>query len=143
MNLEEIYTKAANGNKDYQFKFACHYIENEDCKPSMKKSIFWLKEAAKQGHLEAMYSLGLLFENPLTCVGQDYKQAIYWYTKAANKGHRQSQFQLGFFHQYGYGVEKNLDTALNWYLKKESKDHIPSKNAAKLIIKEKTRSYYR
>jgi len=51
-----------------------------------KKAVYWITKASEQGHIEAQYNLGHIYEYGDEAP-QDYKQAYFWYTKAAEKSH--------------------------------------------------------
>ena len=53
----------------------------------------WYFEAARQGHAEAQYSLGILFLTG-TGVVQDQKEAERWIRKAAEQGHADAGLYL-------------------------------------------------
>src|SRR5690348_12975598 len=65
---------------------------------SIKKDAFMaanlFKEAAEQGHIEAAFSLGVLYQNG-EGVPKNSKEAIKWYTTAAEQNHIKAQFNLG------------------------------------------------
>lgn len=66
-----------------------------------REAIKWCKKAAKQGHADAQYWLGLHYN----CIGspkwynvKEYlseKKSAYWYKKAAEQGHAEAQYHLG------------------------------------------------
>jgi hypothetical protein len=53
----------------------------------------WYRKAAKQGHLEAAYNLGMSYHYGIGVV-EDEVEASTWYTKAAEQGHEPSQTGL-------------------------------------------------
>ena len=56
-------------------RFAGDYIE----------ALRWFRKAADKGHTEAMYNIGVYYENG-DGVKQDYTEAMKWYRKAADRG---------------------------------------------------------
>lgn len=57
----------------------------------------WFRKAAKQGHVEAQYRLGVMYR--FGWVGkEDYAKAKGWFREAAKQGHVQAQFDLGFMY---------------------------------------------
>ncbi len=59
----------------------------------------WFVKSAYQGHADAQYHLGKLYETGKG-VPQNYKNAVEWYIKAAKQGHAAAQGQLRV-HSYG------------------------------------------
>ena len=53
-------------------------------------------------------------------VSRDYRKAMEYYQKAADAGHVDAMKSIGYLYQNGFGVEKNMQTAMEWYNKAES-----------------------
>jgi hypothetical protein len=70
--------------------------------------------AAEQGHAEAQFHLGFMFEHGKG-VAQDAAEAIRWYRLAAEQGHAHAQIKLGRMFQYGNGVAQDAAEAIRWY----------------------------
>lgn len=71
--------------------------------------------AAKEGHIETQYSLGVVNDHGIG-VGVDDKKAYDWYQKAAEQEHAEAQIYMGIFRQHGRGGTKNYNQAMNWYM---------------------------
>ena len=69
---------------------------------------------AEQGHAEAQYHLGTLYDFG-DGVPQNYEEAAKWYRLAAEKGEVASQYSLGDLHRLGKGVPQNYKEAVKWY----------------------------
>jgi outer membrane protein assembly factor BamE (lipoprotein component of BamABCDE complex) len=74
----ELYAKAEVGDPEAQLQL---YFNNV---PDRKK---WLCASADQGHPDACYRLGVLYENGHEDVGADLRQSYKWYILAAKAGH--------------------------------------------------------
>jgi hypothetical protein len=70
--------------------------------------------AAAQGHLDAQFRLGIMFEYGLG-VAQDKAEAIRWYHLAAEQGHVDAQYCLGDMFDHGRGVAQDKAEAIRWY----------------------------
>lgn len=89
---------------------------------------FWYESAALQGHPDAQYQLGRMYENRQGVDPYFHKLqgtamfrrsahagAVKWYRIAAEQGHREAQFNLGRMYEDGYGVTRNHVHAHKWY----------------------------
>ena len=81
----------------------------------------WFRRAAEQGHAEAQYSLGSLYNRWGTTkhAGED----AYWTRKAAEGGHAVAQFLLGKMYSKGDGVPQNAREAARWSRKAAEQGH--------------------
>ena len=72
--------------------------------------------AAEQGHANAQYNLGIMYDHGHG-VDVNYKKAIEWYEKAAEQGYAKAQYNLGVMYDHGQGVDVNYKKAIEWYEK--------------------------
>jgi TPR repeat protein len=72
------------------------------------------KEAARQGHVESQYQLGILFSEG-KWIEKDDKRAFKYFKLAADKGHPDAQYNLGACYRDGIGVEKNYGSAIEYF----------------------------
>jgi len=69
----------------------------------------WYRMAAEQGHVDAQYNLGVMYDNGAGGgVKQDYQEAAKWYRMAAVQGSTDAQFNLGILYSRGRGVPQDL-----------------------------------
>ncbi len=73
-----------------------------------------LRPLAEQGHAEAQYLLGVMYDEGLG-VPQDYAEAVKSYRKAAEQGYAKAQLFLGNMYFFGQGVSKDYVQAYMWY----------------------------
>lgn len=90
---------------------------------NMDQAIFWYKQAAAGGDVEAMNQLGILYYDG-DGVQKDYSQSLEWFTKAAQKDHPEAQSFIGDLYRFGRGVNKDFSEAVRWYEKAATK-HYP------------------
>ena len=76
-------------------------------------AIKWYRKAAEQGHAEAQFKVGLLYEKGRG-LPRHYGKAAEWYLKAAEQNFDNAQYRLGILHDKGLGVEKNPVLAYMW-----------------------------
>lgn len=102
--------------------------------------------AAEQGHCEAQFCLGEMFEygnrydgtggnsnnnikiNTASLFDVDLEKAIRYYKQASNQGHAESQYRLGFmYHLNGRCIiEHNIETAIHYYKLAALQGHVES-----------------
>ncbi|ACE06287.1 hypothetical protein Aasi_0921 [Candidatus Amoebophilus asiaticus 5a2] len=131
----KYYRRAANhNNADAQFSLAQMYRENlvkvegresekekgkekkEDENFSLKEVVKLYQEAAKQGHAEAAYELGQVYETELGEVKQNYGKARKWYQVSAQGGNAKAQYSLGRIYQNGCGLRRKDEVQASiWY----------------------------
>jgi hypothetical protein len=56
-------------------------------------------------------------------IDESWRQVYEFQSKMAARGNNSAQFKLGEMYQHGRGVEKDYDTAINWYKKAKSNGH--------------------
>lgn len=56
-------------------------------------------------------------------VDESWRQVYEFQSKMAAKGNNKAQFTLGEMYEHGRGVERNYDTAIDWYNRAKSNGH--------------------
>jgi hypothetical protein len=77
---------------------------------------------AEQGHRDAQFNVGLLYENGLG-VPADGAEAARWYRRAAEQDDPQAQAYLGEMYAQGLGVARDDREALHWYRSAAERGH--------------------
>lgn len=72
--------------------------------------------AAKEGHVDSQFNLGLMYEKGIGVVRNE-KEAVAWYGKAAAQGNAPAQYNLGVMCENGRGTPVNFALANKWYRK--------------------------
>ena len=126
-----FYRSAKQDHAEAQWRVAISYgdkkyYDDEDMTDKERKSakIYWLKEAAKQGHVEAQFKLGefyLLSE-------QSKKKSMKWLKKAAKQGHMEAQFILGVI----LFTDNKFEISYHWFEKAAKQGHVDAKKMAGL-----------
>ncbi len=111
--IRPAYALAADSESAYQEGLAL-YLKTDTMTAAAR-----FKEAAEQGHTEAAFSLGVLYQNDKNAQGipKDIKEAIKWYTKAADQNHKKAQFNLGHLFFEGIGIPRDLTLGFSWFKK--------------------------
>ena len=94
-------------------------LELEQCKVNYSKYNYteafkFCSVAAEQGHAEAQFNLGVMYDNGQG-VKQDYFKAFEWYQKAAEQGLAYAQYNLGNMYYNGQGVRQNYTKAKEYF----------------------------
>ena len=69
---------------------------------------------AEQGHAEAQFNIGLMYDKGQG-MPQDDAKAAKWYRRAAEQGDADAQNNLGAMYEVGQGVLRSYVEALKWY----------------------------
>ena len=79
-------------------------------------SVERLETLAKEGNHQAMLALGDIYFTGRAKVKQNYRKAVDWFEKAAELGNGRAMFNLGLCYDGGFGVDKSLEQARQWYV---------------------------
>jgi len=79
-------------------------------------SLYWLKEAAKQGQPRAYTNLAIMYLKGLG-VTQDYREALKDFRIAADRGETGAMVDVGYMTESGQGTTKNEVEGAEWYRK--------------------------
>jgi len=120
-------SKANQDDANSQFNLALMYENGAGTPMNTKQAAYWYTKAAEQGHVEAQYKLGSLYQfSGDDEFPQDYKLAFFWYTKAAEQGHIFAQYKLGRLYRFSADdrAPKDYKLAFFWYTKAAEQGHI-------------------
>ena len=93
----------------------------------------WFRMAADQGHAEARFNLGVMYDGGQG-VARDSPAAMKWYRMAADQGDADAQCNLGVMYCRGQGVPQNTSEALRWLHKAQVQGDERAKQSIKLIM---------
>jgi TPR repeat protein len=96
---------ANNGDVNLQCMLGRFYMTNKD-HLNYSEALNWYELADSNGNTDAIYRLGLLYENGQGTI-QDYSTSYRLYSQAKEKGHVESIYRLGIAYQHGLGVDIN------------------------------------
>jgi uncharacterized protein len=97
---------AAGKNADAQYRLGRKFLTGAAAEKDLPKALSLFREAADQGHAEAIGMLGYLYSVG-TAVERDDARARAYFEKAAEKGSSDAQLNLGLFLLNGRGGEKD------------------------------------
>ena len=98
------------------------FREAQNCQDKARAADL-LRQAAEQGHLEAMLHLGFVYEYG-NGIAKDPGEAFRWFRKAAEQGLAPAQDRVAYCYDKGFGVERDLDQAIAW-CKKANNQNFP------------------
>ncbi|WP_299421847.1 SEL1-like repeat protein [uncultured Shimia sp.] len=103
-----LWLKAAAqaGDPDHVFDYASALETAPEALGDMSQAAQMYARAAEKGHLEAMVSLGVLFQNG-TGVPKDLARAKQFYELAVSENHPRAQNNLGLLYVRGEGVTQD------------------------------------
>lgn len=120
-DIKAAAARAEAGNAEAQYIYAntkTPFMDSETAGDSMREKLSWLRNAAKQGHLLAQFSLASHLKDGLG-VRPDFDESVKWYTRAAEQGYAPAQLELGLMQAKGIGkmpineFKSQIDSALD------------------------------
>ncbi|WP_298608879.1 hypothetical protein [uncultured Thiothrix sp.] len=89
----ELKAKATQGDLNAQYALALQ-LRQDPSPENIAESLKLQEKAARGGHVEAQYGLGVLYSNG-QYLAQDQRLANFWYTQAAKRGSEAAKLALG------------------------------------------------
>jgi len=121
--IDDIREQAEAGDAAAQFQLAQWFDRGEQgLSVDYEKAFHWYKQAGEQGHTEAQFAVGLLY-NLGQGVDHDDVMAANWFLRAANAGLDDAQFNLGLMLYLGEGIGSNHEDAARWFTKAAEQGH--------------------
>ena|SRR5271155_3495250 len=100
------------GPDDADYQLGVEALSKQD----YQRSFDLFLKAAEVGNSDAMYNVGMQYDNGQG-VHQDTQQAFEWYQKAAALGVSDAMFSVGYDYEHAIGVAQNYQQAMAWYQK--------------------------
>ena len=120
IDIEALTTEAHAGSADAQARLGSYYftglpLHHKNFEKDYQKSIYWLRQAADQGHVGALGKLGFMYMNG-EGVEKNIDRGLYWYERASKKGNAEVATHLGSLYYTGTSTEINYDKAFSLFL---------------------------
>lgn len=114
----QYHLKAAEqGDPDSQYQVGWMYENGEGtAEENEELAERWYFKAAEQDHAGGQFALSTLYDEK-----EDKKTSFEWCLKAATQGHISAMYNTGYNYKRGYGVEKNINVAFEYYSKAAKK----------------------
>lgn len=136
-------------SKPYLTKYIDAVIIDGSIARNAREALEFIKKAANQGHEDARYALGEIYEKGTSEIAADEREALIWYEKAGYQGHPKAQIKLIEIYKEGKGTRKDIQQSQEWeeraekniraeYKRKEvSENTTPTRFSIRKIIEEK------
>ncbi len=128
--FESYLIAAEYGLADAQCALGDVYMHNNlllGCKqvaPNYKLGVHWYEKAANQGHIQAQYKLGCIYEFGIGTYMNKLK-AVEFYRIAAKKIILLPSIDWGIFILVRFGVPRNEEESRKWYIKSAKQGYTP------------------
>lgn len=130
--FQDVLKLAEQGDKIAQFDLGFMYQIGQNIEIDINKSIYWYRKSVEQNVLIAMQFLADLYFDI-----EEYSKAMDLYHKIdlihGNPDGYDALDNIGYLYEHGYGVQKNLSKAMEYYLKSLNKDPKLSNALSKVI----------
>jgi TPR repeat protein len=124
--------QAQAGDAEAQFQMGLQLVRPEDASPQeLKQGFNWIRKAADQKHLRAMYTLGYLYGRGIGTESSDAK-AVEWLEKAASENMPEAKLDLAVMLDQGKGAERNPERVIK-LLQDAAKQSFPGQSNAQLF----------
>lgn len=121
---------ADNGHAKAQLILGIMHLEGSEVDQNSVAAVMWLRKAAKQGNIDAIYRLAQIYIKGSEPIEADIAEAISLHTQATERGHTDAPYRLGQIFQKGHGVPTDIAAAKHWFSIAAERGH---KKAKKLI----------
>lgn len=122
-NQQALTQKAKEGDAEAQYDLALHYLftkefsmEGIETPPNYPQAAHWMEQAAKQGHAQAQYLLGTLYERGRG-VRPDSDKAMQWYKRAVRNGNMDATCPLARLYEKSDIHPKDPEVTRPCYMK--------------------------
>ena len=125
---------AANGDPLAQQELGVRYLTGKGVKADTVKSAEWLRLAASQGLIPAMYNFALLLHNGWGVEWNPF-DAYRLFFAAATAGMPEAQYVVGIFHTDDLVLRQDWETAYTWINAADQAGYAPAARAKAEIIR--------
>lgn len=110
--LSELTQSAQRGDPKSQYTLGKIYLDGQGVTANITESVKWFERAAKQGHTDSQYYMGLYYRSE-----EKYKEALSWLEKAALNNHAESNTYAGLLYLTGKGTAVDKKKAVSFFKK--------------------------
>jgi len=84
--LNRLLAEAGKGDMESQFKLGKIHITGDGVPINYKEAFNWYEKAALQGHADAQFSLGLMYDKGHIGIPKNNERAYVWYKLSSEQG---------------------------------------------------------
>lgn len=106
---------AAQGDADGINMVGMSYFNGRGVEKDNHKAAVNFLRAARMGHAQAQYNLGLLLCGEGKACPQGLEKSVHWFRKAAEQEYVPAFWEMGNAYRDGLGVERNFGEAAAWF----------------------------
>ena len=111
-----LFSEAAlQGDADGINMVGMSYFHGRGVDKDTHKAAVNFLNAARMGHAQAQYNLGLLLCGEGKACPQGLERSVYWFRKAADQGYVPAFWEMGNAYRDGLGVERDFGEAAAWF----------------------------
>ncbi|MFA7687392.1 MAG: tetratricopeptide repeat protein [Moheibacter sp.] len=105
---------------DNYFSLGYLYDKGYGVSQDFDKAIYWYEKAINfRNSATAMNNIGNIYY-----MQKNYSQAKYWFEKATLKGNGPGMHGLAYLYEYGYGVNQDINKAVELYVNASNAGHV-------------------
>lgn len=115
--LSDLLKQANLNNSEGMYNLGEYYLTNADennFREFYDKAFYYYSKSASLGNPNALYSIGLCYENGIG-IEKDFDKAIEWYEKAAEKNQITALTTLGNIYLSDNEKRKDVDKAMEYF----------------------------
>ena len=110
----KLFRQACLSDSKASYAFASLLIGADKNHPIFpERALIWLKQAAEQGNLDAIYAMALL--GRAGHIAMPEAEMISYWRRSAEAGLADAMFRMGRFYEEGKRLERDLEEAEKWY----------------------------
>ena len=126
-NALKYYEMASEkGSAQAQLNAGNMYARGSGVEISEEKAVEFYKLSASKGHPNAEFNLAQFYETGTGGVEKSYEKSFELYKSSEEKGMVEPLLKIGYYYYHGYGVEQNLNKAIEYLELSSNKGNIHS-----------------
>lgn len=116
---EQLLRKAAaQGDAEACFRLGGQYKKGQDVQQNDRLAFEYFERAARLNHADALFVLGITYQEGYLNIEKNFARAIELYRRAAEQGSGEAQYFLGHHYENGWnGQEPDFQAAERYYLR--------------------------
>ena len=122
--LELLQKADALGNEKATAALAQHLLTDTSVENNTEAAVEYLKKAAYNGDVDALYELGELYAKGENGVQKEFTYAFGYYLMGALKGDKRAQHKLAFCYLKGRGTTQDFENGIKWLARSANQGYV-------------------